>query len=163
MLNSTAKELVDSLQDGEGLHIEKHPQPASKVTARQVEELNKVPGVVHIILHYLRPNAPDFLREMEETLFPPETDLNELLFVHVIKWKHALWWVMTIPISYVNDAMRIADKHQFVLRPTVPVVAGIGQFNLLMSFSKEKKHLVPDRLDWFPIDTNTLTMEGKQE
>jgi hypothetical protein len=158
MMNEQLEELIASVQNGQAIHFDTY----SKQLVRDLNEFNKLTNVVHIITNGLRPNGPEYIHDLELTVFPPGTRLNEQFTLHVVRWCDTLWWVVTIPDHRIRIAEQIAKKYNFHLRNTVPVVIrdGGGRMNINMSLSKDKKAHVPPEALWFPIDTNTLTVEG---
>lgn len=154
---------IDGLQEGQGLQMETPPVLPHYITPQEILDINKMSGVVHIITSFMRQNGGKFIDRLEMSEFPPEIALaNNLFRLHIIMWHKVLWYVATIPASYAGVAAELAKKYNFVLNPTVPILIENGPVTVQISVSKDRKAMVPVDAHWFPVDTNTLTIEKRE-
>jgi len=160
----SATEQVFKLDEGHGMAFRNarinEQELMDHVLPHELNNLNHMVGVTHIIGLNMRPGMPNFIFDVEHELFDPKGTVNRDLLLHIMKWKGTLWWIVTIPTHRVDAVNEVAKRFGFHLPPTVPVVMPAGKSMATASLRPERRGELKwkDAL-WFPVDQSTRTVE----
>lgn len=109
------------------------------ITTEQIRELpGKNPDQAFIIIIPGRPGTQEWMMEMENTLYTPDTDKNILFEMFLVKWPQDFKMVnflIAIPLKDIDQVEKMANKHGLHLKHR----------ERPMTFGKDGKP------DWFPV------------
>lgn len=107
-----------------------HPSEFTTVEIAALNKKGKDKDKLHLIMEMSRIGGGLFMVKLEYTHFPPRTEKNKLFEMALMEWpsKESLRWaIVSIPIEYKPDALKIAAECGLRFADGIPTLFGEGK------------------------------------